>query len=87
MRDNALLQVRDLRIDLMLSGGRIGVIDGVTFDVMPGEVLALVGESGSGKSVTALSILRLLPRELKIASRRRRPEVGQGSPGDRPVPP
>ena len=68
MRDDALLQVRDLRIDLMLSGGRIGVIDGVTFDVMPGEVLALVGESGSGKSVTALSILRLLPRELKIAS-------------------
>jgi oligopeptide/dipeptide ABC transporter ATP-binding protein len=68
MRGDALLQARDLRIDLMLPGGRIGVIDGITFDVMPGEVLALVGESGCGKSVTALSILRLLPHELKIAS-------------------
>ncbi|MSP50708.1 MAG: ABC transporter ATP-binding protein [Alphaproteobacteria bacterium] len=68
MRDGSLLQVRDLHVNLMLSGGQIGVIDGVSFAVMPGEVLALVGESGSGKSVTALSILRLLPRELKIAS-------------------
>ena len=36
-------------------------MDGVDLDVLPGEVLGLVGESGSGKSVTALSILRLIP--------------------------
>ena len=63
-----LLEVRDLRINLMLRGGHVSVIDGVSFAVKPGEVLALVGESGSGKSVTAQSILRLLPRELEIAS-------------------
>ena len=48
-----LLEVRDLRINLMLRGGHVSVIDGVSFAVKPGEVLALVGESGSGKSVTA----------------------------------
>ena len=68
MRADSLLEVRDLHVDLTLSGGRIGVIDGVSFSVAPGEVLALVGESGSGKSVTAQSILRLLPRELPIVS-------------------
>jgi len=45
------------------------VVDGVDFDVAPGEVLALVGESGCGKTVTALSILRLVPRPGRIAGR------------------
>jgi peptide/nickel transport system ATP-binding protein len=66
--DGRLLEVRDLRIDLVLRGGRIGIIDGVGLSLDPGEVLALVGESGSGKSVTAQSLLRLLPRELRIAA-------------------
>ena len=68
MRDGTLLEARDLRIDLVLRGGQITVIDGINFDIRPGEVLALVGESGSGKSVTAQSLLRLLPRELQIVS-------------------
>jgi peptide/nickel transport system ATP-binding protein len=65
---DALLDVRDLRIDLVLQGGRVGVIHGVSFGVRPGRVLAIVGESGSGKSVTAQAILRLLPRELRITA-------------------
>ncbi|AVO47847.1 microcin ABC transporter ATP-binding protein [Melaminivora suipulveris] len=53
--DASLLQVRDLRVAF---GGK-QVVHGVSFDVRPGEKLALVGESGSGKTVTALSLLRL----------------------------
>jgi ABC-type glutathione transport system ATPase component len=68
MGDGLLLEARDLRIDLVLRGGQITVIDGIDFAIRPGEVLALVGESGSGKSVTAQSILRLLPKELQIVS-------------------
>jgi oligopeptide/dipeptide ABC transporter ATP-binding protein len=70
MRDGTLIEVQDLRIDLVVRGGRINVIEGVEFSIKPGEVLALVGESGSGKSVTAQSLLRLLPPELQIVSGR-----------------
>ena len=59
--DPPLLSVRDLRIDFDTEQGPITAIDGVSFDVRAGEVLGLVGESGCGKSVTALSILGLLP--------------------------
>ena len=63
-----LLDVRGLHIDLVVDGGRIRVIHGVSFAVRRGRVLAVVGESGSGKSVTAQAILRLLPRELRIVA-------------------
>jgi len=56
-----LLQVRDLKTYFHTEAGIAKAVDGVSFDIMPGEVLGLVGESGSGKSVTALSILRLIP--------------------------
>ena len=58
---DALLSVRDLSIAFRSGGRETLAVDRISFDIAKGETLALVGESGSGKSVTALSILRLLP--------------------------
>ena len=58
---SALVRIRDLSVDFSSVGETVRAVSGVSFDIERGETMALVGESGSGKSVTALSILQLLP--------------------------
>ncbi|GAB2702976.1 ABC transporter ATP-binding protein [Paenibacillus thermoaerophilus] len=57
----ALLTVRDLRVSFRMYAGEVQAVRGVNFTVAKGEVLAIVGESGCGKSVTAQTIMRLIP--------------------------
>ncbi|NBA95935.1 ABC transporter ATP-binding protein [Pseudomonas sp. R5(2019)] len=64
MNQDNLIEVRDLAVEFTVGQQRQRVVEGVSFDIRRGETLALVGESGSGKSVTAHSILRLLPYPL-----------------------
>jgi oligopeptide transport system ATP-binding protein len=58
----ALLSVRNLRTTFHTDAGDVRAVDGVSFEVLPGEIFGIVGESGSGKSVTALSVLGLVPK-------------------------
>ena len=59
-----VLSVRDLHTDIKTENGVVHAVDGVSFDLHNNEVLAIVGESGCGKSVTALSMLKLLPKRV-----------------------
>ena len=59
----AVVSVRDLDVTFRRGGRDLHAVRGVSFDVMPGEIVGIVGESGSGKSVLGLSLLGLLPRD------------------------
>ncbi len=61
MSIDTILSVKDLRTHFHVGGNIARAVSGVSFDVRKGEVLGIVGESGSGKSVTALSVMRLIP--------------------------
>ena len=65
--------LRDLTVDFSTDAGTVHAVRGISFDVAPGEVVAVVGESGSGKSVSSRAMLGLLP------------EGGQDAPGQRDV--
>ena len=60
-RTDVLLEVEALRTYFFLRGGVLKAVDGVSFQLRPHETLAIVGESGCGKSMTALSLMRLIP--------------------------
>ena len=67
---SAVLKVDQLRTVLHTASGTVRAVDGIEFDLRQGECFALVGESGCGKSMTALSIMRLLPEAGRIAGGR-----------------
>ena len=56
-----LLEVKNLKTQFFTQDGVVKAVDDVSFDIMPGETLGVVGESGCGKSITAMSIMRLIP--------------------------
>ena len=68
MSDDALLEIKDLKISFPLDEGDVRAVVGVNLRVRPGEVLGVVGESGCGKTVTAQSILRIIPPPGRIES-------------------
>ena len=60
------LRVDDLRVQYRVAGGYLKAVDGISFEVRPGESIGLVGESGCGKSTVAKAILRLLPDDARV---------------------
>lgn len=61
MEKGPILRMNDLNVSFQSGGKYIPAVDGVSFELKEGEILGIVGESGSGKSVTALSIMGLIP--------------------------
>jgi len=68
MNDDVLLEIKDLKISFPLDEGVVRAVEGVNLTIRRGEVLGVVGESGCGKTVTAQSVLRIIPQPGRIDS-------------------
>ena len=62
-----LISIKNLSINFFKKNEIVRVVSNISFDLLKNEVLGIVGESGSGKSVTALSILKLLPKNKTVS--------------------
>ena len=63
-----LLDLKNAEVKFSVEGGIVNAVNDISFDIMKGETLAVVGESGSGKSVTARTIMKMLPKNSSIGS-------------------
>jgi oligopeptide/dipeptide ABC transporter ATP-binding protein len=80
-----LLSVRDLHVSFFMDEGVVRAVDGVSFDVFPGQVVGVVGESGCGKSVTMKAILQIVEEPGRIVGGQllfRRPDTGERDHAD-----
>ena len=64
--EHVLVENKNLRTQFQLAEGTVRAVDGVDLDIKPGRTLGVVGESGCGKSITAMSILRIVPYPVQI---------------------
>jgi len=69
LRNEVLLRIEDLQVTFRTYAGLIYAVNGMSFEVLKGEIFGLVGESGCGKSVTSLAVQCILPHQCKIAGR------------------